>query len=52
MNQKIKIIEAVKAGYIIKILDTKYTQVIPKTLLFNRIKWGIYTLMNPEMIRS
>jgi len=52
MNQKIKILEAVNAGYIIKILDTKYTQVIPAATLIKRIKWGIYILINPEMIRS
>lgn len=50
MSQKIKVIRPVKAGYIIKILKTNQSQVIPTSLLLNRIKWGLYIMINPEMI--
>lgn len=50
MSQKIKIIRPVKAGYIIKILQTNHKQVIPTSVLLNRIKWGLYVMINPEMI--
>jgi len=52
MNKKIKIIEAINAGYVIKHMETQFIQVIPTKLLLKRIKWGIYTLINPEMIQS
>jgi len=50
MAQKIKILEAVNAGYIIRNLHTNSNQVIPSSILLKRIKWGIYILTNPEMI--
>ena len=52
MNKKIKIIEAINAGYVIKHMETQFVQVIPAKLLLKRIKWGIYTLINPEMIKT
>lgn len=52
MPQEVKIIEAVNSGYLIKNLHTKSNQLIPAKLLLNRIKWGIYTLINPEMIQQ
>jgi len=52
MVQKIKILEAVNAGYIIKNLHTNANQVIPSGILIKRVKWGIYVLTNPEMIRE
>jgi len=50
MTLKIKIDRKLEKGYVITILPSKAKQIIPEGLLDNRIKWGLYDLMNPEML--
>ncbi len=50
MPLKIKIDKKLDKGYVITILSSKAKQIIPKGLLNNRVKWGLYDLMNPEML--
>jgi len=49
MPLKIKIDKKLDKGYVITIISSKAKQIIPKILFDNRIKWGLYDLINPEM---
>lgn len=49
-KQKIKILETKPYGYIVRNLTTKMKQIVPKDLLLNRMKWGLYEIINPTML--
>lgn len=50
MSQKIEILDVLPYGYMVKNITRNIRQFIPADLMSKRVKWGIYDVLNKNLL--